>query len=33
MPYSKNLERAALPTRNDVIAAVKAIVPQRVTVR
>jgi pyruvate dehydrogenase E1 component beta subunit len=33
MPYSKNLERAALPTRNDVIAAVKAIVPQRVAVR
>jgi pyruvate dehydrogenase E1 component subunit beta len=33
MPYAKNLERAALPTRNDVIAAVKAIVPQRVAVR
>jgi pyruvate dehydrogenase E1 component beta subunit len=32
MPYAKNLERAALPTRNDVIAAVKAIVPQRVAV-
>ena len=29
MPYAKNLERAALPTRNDVIAAVKAIVPAR----
>ncbi len=33
MPYSKNLERAALPTRNDVIAAVKAIVPERAAVR
>jgi pyruvate dehydrogenase E1 component beta subunit len=33
MPYSKNLERAALPTRADVITAVKAIVPQRVAVR
>jgi pyruvate dehydrogenase E1 component beta subunit len=30
MPYAKNLERAALPTRDDVIAAAKAIVPQRV---
>jgi pyruvate dehydrogenase E1 component beta subunit len=29
MPYSKNLERAALPTRDDVVAAVRAIVPQR----
>lgn len=29
MPYAKNLERAALPTHNDVIAAVKAIVPRR----
>ena len=28
MPYSKPLEQLALPTRNDVIAAVKAIVPQ-----
>jgi pyruvate dehydrogenase E1 component beta subunit len=27
MPYSKVLERAALPAKNDVIAAVKAIVP------
>jgi pyruvate dehydrogenase E1 component beta subunit len=27
MPYAKNLESAALPTRADVIAAVKAIVP------
>jgi pyruvate dehydrogenase E1 component beta subunit len=33
MPYSKSLERAALPTRNDVVAAVKAIVPQRAAVR
>ena len=31
MPYAKNLERAALPTRDEVIAAVKAIVPARVT--
>jgi pyruvate dehydrogenase E1 component beta subunit len=30
MPYSKVLERAALPTKADVIAAVKAIVPGRV---
>jgi pyruvate dehydrogenase E1 component beta subunit len=30
MPYSKVLERAALPTKPDVIAAVKAIVPGRV---
>ncbi|HEY7781459.1 MAG TPA: alpha-ketoacid dehydrogenase subunit beta [Ktedonobacterales bacterium] len=29
MPYSKILERAALPTRDDVVAAVRAIVPQR----
>jgi pyruvate dehydrogenase E1 component beta subunit len=28
MPYSKPLEQLALPARNDVIAAVKAIVPQ-----
>ncbi|HET8906576.1 MAG TPA: alpha-ketoacid dehydrogenase subunit beta [Ktedonobacterales bacterium] len=28
MPYSKSLEQLALPARNDVIAAVKAIVPQ-----
>jgi len=27
MPYSKVLERAALPTKDDVIKAVKAIVP------
>jgi hypothetical protein len=27
MPYSKPLEQAALPTRADVIAAVKAITP------
>ncbi len=31
MPYAKNLERAAMPTRDDVIAAVKAIVPARAT--
>lgn len=31
MPYAKNLERAALPTRDDVVAAVKAIVPARAT--
>ena len=31
MPYAKNLERAALPTRDEVVAAVKAIVPARVT--
>ena len=30
MPYSKVLERAALPTKADVISAVKAIVPGRV---
>jgi pyruvate dehydrogenase E1 component beta subunit len=29
MPYSKVLERAALPTKADVVAAVKAIVPAR----
>jgi len=28
MPYSKVLERAALPNKNDVVSAVKAIVPQ-----
>ena len=28
MPYSKPLEQLAIPARNDVIAAVKAIVPQ-----
>jgi pyruvate/2-oxoglutarate/acetoin dehydrogenase E1 component len=33
MPYSKVLEQAALPTRNEVIAAVKAIVPARAAVR
>ncbi len=32
MPYAKNLERAALPVRNDVINAVRAIVPQKVRV-
>jgi pyruvate dehydrogenase E1 component beta subunit len=31
MPYSKPLERAALPTKADVVAAVKAIVPARQT--
>jgi pyruvate dehydrogenase E1 component beta subunit len=31
MPYSKVLERAALPTKADVVAAVKAIVPARAT--
>ena len=30
MPYAKNLERAALPVRNDVIKAVRVIVPQKV---
>ena len=30
MPYAKNLERAALPVRNDVVKAVRAIVPQKV---
>ena len=29
MPYAKNLERAALPSRAEVVAAVKAIVPAR----
>ncbi len=34
MPYARNLERAALPTRADVLAAVRAIVPpQAVSVR
>jgi pyruvate dehydrogenase E1 component beta subunit len=33
MPYAKNLEHAALPTRNEVTAAVKAIVPARAAVR
>ncbi len=33
MPYSKVLERAALPTRAEVIAAVKAIVPARAAAR
>ncbi len=32
MPYAKNLERAALPVRNDVLQAVRAIVPQKVGV-
>ncbi|MGZ3639981.1 MAG: alpha-ketoacid dehydrogenase subunit beta, partial [Ktedonobacterales bacterium] len=31
MPYAKNLERAAMPSRDNVIAAVKAIVPARAT--
>jgi pyruvate dehydrogenase E1 component beta subunit len=30
MPYAKNLERASLPVRSDVIKAVRAIVPQKV---
>jgi pyruvate dehydrogenase E1 component beta subunit len=30
MPYAKNLERASLPARNDVLKAVRAIVPQKV---
>src|SRR6185437_1897424 len=29
-PYAKNLEKAAFPVRNDIIDAVKRIVPQRV---
>jgi hypothetical protein len=29
MPYAKPLEKAALPTHTDVIAAVKALVPER----
>jgi pyruvate dehydrogenase E1 component beta subunit len=29
MPYAKNLERAAMPVRNDVVKAAKAIVPQK----
>jgi pyruvate dehydrogenase E1 component beta subunit len=33
MPYSKVLERAALPSRNEVITAVKAIVPARAGAR
>ena len=33
MPYSKPLEQLALPARNDVIAAVRAIVPQPAGVR
>src|SRR5579883_504350 len=33
MPYSKPLERAALPAKNDVIEAVKSIVPQALTRR
>ena len=33
MPYSKVLERAALPKKSDVIEAVKAIVPAAVTHR
>jgi len=33
MPYSKVLERAALPNRNDVVTAVKAIVPARAGAR
>jgi pyruvate dehydrogenase E1 component beta subunit len=30
MPYSKNLEKAALPTRNEIVDAVHKIMPQRV---
>ncbi len=30
MPYAKNLEKAALPTRNEIIDVVRKIVPQRV---
>ena len=30
MPYAKNLEKAALPTRNEIVAAVRKIMPQRV---
>jgi pyruvate dehydrogenase E1 component beta subunit len=33
MPYSKVLERAALPTKGDVVAAVRAIVPARAGAR
>jgi pyruvate dehydrogenase E1 component beta subunit len=33
MPYSKPLEQAALPTQQDIISAVKAIVPARVSAR
>ncbi len=33
MPYSKPLEHAALPTHSDIVAAVKAIVPARASVR
>ncbi len=33
MPYSKVLERAALPTYGDIVTAVKAIVPARASVR
>jgi pyruvate dehydrogenase E1 component beta subunit len=33
MPYSKVLERAALPTKSDVVAAVRAIVPARAGAR
>ena len=33
MPYSKVLERAALPSKNDIIQAVKAIVPEAVAHR
>ena len=33
MPYSKVLERAALPTYGDIVTAVKAIVPTRASVR
>ena len=32
MPYAKNLERAAMPVRNDVMQAVKKIVPQKARV-
>ena len=30
MPYAKNLEKAALPTRNEIVDAVHKILPQRV---
>jgi pyruvate dehydrogenase E1 component beta subunit len=33
MPYSKPLEQAALPTTQDIVSAVKAIVPARASVR
>ena len=33
MPYSKTLERAALPTKAEVVAAAKALVPARAGAR